>query len=98
MIVGPRGELRRAKDAALTFHEPVARHHARSDAASTPSSTPPRASRRASVPPEPSCLPELIAAPALLPGRYSVCPKSSGEPNWELCKTMLVVAAARVAA
>jgi hypothetical protein len=24
---------------------------------------------RASVPPEPSCLPELIAAPALLPGQ-----------------------------
>jgi hypothetical protein len=53
----------RAKDAALTFYEPVTLHHARSGAASTPSSTPPRASRRASVPPEPSCLPELTAAP-----------------------------------
>jgi hypothetical protein len=31
---------------------------------------------RASVPPGPSCLPELIAAPALMPVAYIVCPKN----------------------
>jgi hypothetical protein len=34
MIFG-RGELRRAKGAALTFHQPLALHRARSGAAST---------------------------------------------------------------
>jgi len=44
MIFRPR-ELRRAKDAALMFHEPIALHRARSVAASAAASHP-TASRR----------------------------------------------------
>jgi hypothetical protein len=79
MIVRPRGDLRRAKDAALTFRQPLPPHRVRLGAAPTAASTPPRASRRASVPPEPSCLPELIAAPALLPHQLH---RSSKKALW----------------
>jgi hypothetical protein len=41
MIFGPARSLRRAKDAALTFHEPVALHHAHSGGAWTRRGTSP---------------------------------------------------------
>jgi hypothetical protein len=55
MIFGPARSLRRAKDAALTFHAPVALHDAHSGGAWTRRGQALRHGEPASVPPEPSC-------------------------------------------
>jgi hypothetical protein len=72
MIFRPARSLRRAKDAALTFHEPVALHHAHSGGAWTRRGDKPYAmGNPRGCRPNHRAMLELIVAPALLPGQLN---------------------------